>query len=252
MAARGWLIAGAGALAGAVVLAVLVHPHVGSGRACEGIGFGCTPERDTDTLLIVAVYAAALAATLGVAWWRARRRRPWRAALVAGLAITVLATALAVWSQLPRYATSPGPLSAARERLERVLADGEAVASLGTPLGNALRSLERRGPLACLDAYGRSTGSRRFQWSNPDPGAAYIDAAGSPGAATAAALGRWADRLRARGVGVDIVDPGGDPASDRRLRVDGSGTAAGGALSVRASTYISQLEITASTGCHRS
>jgi len=32
---------------------------VGSGERCEGIGFGCAPERDLDTLLVVAVYAAA-------------------------------------------------------------------------------------------------------------------------------------------------------------------------------------------------
>jgi len=70
MTGRWWLIGAAGALAGAVVLGVLVHPHVGSGRACEGIGFGCTPERDTDTALIVGVYGVAAFGTLAVAWWR--------------------------------------------------------------------------------------------------------------------------------------------------------------------------------------
>jgi hypothetical protein len=52
-------------------------------------------------------------------------------------------------------------------------------------------------------------------------------------------------------VRADVTDPGGDPASDRRLQVGGFGPAAGGVLSVRASTYISELEITATTGCHR-
>jgi hypothetical protein len=236
---------------GAILLGLLVHPLVGSGRTCEGIGFGCTPEREMDTLLIVAVYAVAAVVTLLIAWQRSRRGLRWRAALVAGLAITVLATAVALWSQLPRYATSPGPLSAGREAWERVFADGMAVTSPGTPLGDALRGLERRGPVTCRDAYGRSTGARQLHWSNPDPSHAYLSSSGAGGAVTAAALGRWADRLRARGVSVSVADPGGDPASDRRLRVGGFGAAAGGVLSVRASSYISALEITASTGCHR-
>jgi len=147
-------------LAGAVLLGLLVHPFVGSGRTCDGIGFGCTPERDTDTLLIVVVYTVAALVTLVVAWRRSRRGRRWRTALVAGIAITMLATGAAAWSQLPRYPTSPGPLSAAGERWERVLADGRAVASPGTPLGDTLRDLERRRPLICRDAYGRSTGTR--------------------------------------------------------------------------------------------
>jgi hypothetical protein len=251
MGARGWLIAGAAAVSGAIALSLLVHPHVGSGRACEGIGFGCTPERDTDTALIVALYIATAATTFAVSWWRSRGGRPWRAALAGGIAITLLATGLAAWSQLPRYAASPGSLREARQRWGQVLADGRAVASPGTPLGEALRGLERRGPVTCRDAYGRSTGSRQFRWSNSGPGASTRPASGS-GAATAAALGRWADRLRARGVAASIVDPDGDPASDRRLQVGGFGMTAGGVLSVRASTYISELEIRAATGCHRS
>ena len=70
-------------------------------------------------------------------------------------------------------------------------------------------------------------------------------------AVTAAALGRWADRARARGLNAEVTDPDGDPASDRRLQVGRSGPAAGGGLSVRDSTYASQLEIIAGTGCHR-
>ena len=248
MSGRWWLIGAAGALAGSVALGVLVHPHVGSGRACEGIGFGCTPERDTDTALVVGVYGVAALGTLVVSWGLWRGRRPWRAALAAGLAITVTATALAVWSQLPRYPASPGPLKAGRAHWERVLADGRAVASTGTPLGDALREIRRTGPVACLDAYGRSTGSHRFEWEHRGPSPGY---GLSSGAATAAELGRWADRLRVRGVPVSIEDPGGDPAADRRLRIRGSGVA-DGVLSVRASAYISELEITASTGCHRS
>ena len=248
MTGRWWLIAAVGAFAGAVALGVLVHPHVGSGRACEGLGFGCTPERDTDTALIVGVYCVAAFGTLVVAWWRCRRRRPWRAALTGGVAITVTATALAVWSQLPDYPASPGPLNAARAHWERVLADGRAVASAGTPLGDALREIRRRGPVTCRDAYGRSTGSRRFEWEHRGPGAGY---GLSSGAATAAALGRWAERLRVRGVPVSIEDPSGDPAADRRLHILGS-EAADGVLSVRASAYIPEFEITASTGCHRS
>jgi hypothetical protein len=249
MAARVWSIAVAGAVAGAVVLGVLVHPHVGSGRSCEGIGFGCTPERDLDTALIVAVYGVTAAAAIALAWWRSRRGRAWRAALAAGVAVTVLATALAVWSQLPRYASSPGPLSAARAHWERVLAEGRAVAPGGTPLGDALRGIRRTGPLSCRDAYGRSTGSRRLEWASHRPAGAYGLESGPP---MAAALGRWARRLRARGVAVEIDDRGGDPASDRRLRIRGSAADDAGVLSVRASAYISELEVTASTGCHRS
>jgi len=239
------------ALAGAVPLALLVHPVVGSGRACEGIGFGCTPERDTDTLLIVLVYTVAALLTVVVAWWRFHRGRSWRTAVAVGVGITVLTTGAAVWSQLPRYPSAPGPLSDAGDRWELVLADGRAVASPGTPLGDALRGLKRRGPLVCRDAYGRSTGTREFRWSNRGATNAYAGSSDSSGALTAAALGRWADRLRGRGVGVNVSDPGGDPASDRRLEVRGSGPAAGGSLAVRASFYISELEITMATGCHR-
>jgi hypothetical protein len=248
MTARWWLIAAAGAFAGALALGVLVHPHVGSGQACEGIGFGCTPERDTDTALIVAVYGVTTFAALATAWWRFHRRLAWRAVLVAGLTVTVLATVLTTWSQLPRYPTSPGPLSEARAHWERVLGDGRAVAPAGTPLGDALREIRRKGPVACRDAYGRSTGSRRFEWTHRGASAGY---GLSSGPATAAALGRWAERLRVRGVPVSIEDPGGDPAADRRLRIRGS-RVADGVLSVRASAYIPELEITASTGCHRS
>jgi hypothetical protein len=251
MGAWRWLIAGASALAGAVLLGLLVHPVVGSGRTCEGIGFGCSPERDMDTLLIVVVYTAAALLTLVVAWRRSRRGRPWRTALGAGIAITMLATGAAVWSQLPRYPSSPGSLSEAGERWERVLADGRAVAPPGTPLGDALRGLKRRGPLTCRDAYGRSTGTRELRWSNRGTTNAYAGSSDSSGALTAAAIGRWADRLRGRGVGVNVSDPSGDPASDRRLQVRGVGAAAGGMLSVRASFYISELEIMVATGCHR-
>jgi hypothetical protein len=132
-----------------------------------------------------------------------------------------------------------------------VLADGRAVVSPGTPLGDALRGLKRRGPLVCRDAYGRSTGTREFRWSNRGATNAYAGSSDSSGALTAAALGRWADRLRGRGVGVNVSDPGGDPASDRRLEVRSSGPGAGGSLAVRASFYISALEITMATGCHR-
>jgi hypothetical protein len=52
-----WLIAAASVVVGAVMLGVFVHPFVGSGQRCEGIGFGCTPERDLDALLVVAVCA---------------------------------------------------------------------------------------------------------------------------------------------------------------------------------------------------
>lgn len=251
MAARGWLIAGTAVLAGAVLLGLLVHPFVGSGHSCEGVGFGCTPERDTDTLLIVAVYAVGSFATLLVTSWRARRGRRWRTVLAAGSAIAILATAAAVWSQLPRHAISPGPLGAARVRWERVLAEGRAVAPSRTALGVALRSLVRRGPVTCRDAYGRSIGAREFRWSTRDERAAYAGSVDSSGAVTATAVGRWADRLRARGMQVELSDPGGDPASDRRLQVGRFGPAGGGVLYVRASFYAAQLEITASTGCHR-
>jgi hypothetical protein len=251
MAGRGWLIAGAAVLAGAVLLGMSVHPIVGSGRSCEGVGFGCSPERETDTLLVVAVYVAASVGTLLVAWRRVRHGGLWRTVLPAGVVIVVLATAAAVWSQLPRHPISAGSLGAARDRWERVLADGRTVAPGRTPLGVALRSLERRGPLTCRDAYGRSTGAREFRWSNRDESSAYAGSSDSSGAVTAAALGRWADRLRGRGMNVTLSDPGDDPASDRRLRVGRFGPAAGGVLNVRASFYAGELEITVTTGCHR-
>jgi hypothetical protein len=243
---RWWLIASAAAVAGAVALGMLVHPFVGSGLTCEGIGFGCTPERLTDSALVAIVFGGAALASLVVARWRARRGRRWRRVLAAGTAVTVVATAAVVWSQLPRHATSPGPLSEARDRWERVLADGIAVAPPGTSLGDALRDLEIRGPLPCRDAYGRDAGARAWLWWNRT---AYEGS--SSGGPTAAAVGRWAQRLRARGVDARISDPGGDPSSDRRLEVGRPGPAGGGRLYVRASFYAAELEIVARTGCHR-
>ena len=251
MARFGWLVAVASAVAGAILLGLLVHPVVGSGRTCEGIGFGCTPERELDTLLIVAVYVVAVGGTLLFAWWCSRRGRGWRKALMVGIVITVFMTAETAWSQLPRYHVSPGSLNASSVGWELVFADGEAVAPPGTPLGDALRGLDRRGPLTCRDAYGRSTGARELRWSNPNPGDAYIGKSDRTGNATAAALGAWAERLRARGMVVNVDDPTGDPSSDRRLHAPGVDTTGGGVLTVRASWYISELEITATTGCHR-
>jgi hypothetical protein len=248
---RTWLILSAAALAGAVVLSLAVQPHVGSGRSCEGIGFGCTPERQTDAALVAAVYSLATLASLVVAGWRDRRGRPWRRTLAAGMAITTLATGAAIWTQLPRHPASPGSLSEARERWERVLADGMAAAPPGTPLGDALRGLEQEGPLGCRDAYGRHTGARTVRWSNRGGMNAYAGSSDSSGALTAAALGRWAERLRARGVDATVTDPSGDPAEERRLATGRSGPAGGGALYVRASFYTAELEITAGTGCHR-
>ena len=245
------MVAAASVLAGAVLLGLLVHPHVGSGRSCEGIGFGCTPERDTDTLLIVAIYTVAALLTVAAAWWRVHRGHAWLTPVAVGVAITVVATGAAVWSQLPRYTSAPGTLSDAGGHWERVLADGRAVASPGTPLGDALRRLERRGPLPCRDAYGRSIGTSELHWSNRGATNAYAGSSDSSGALTAAALGRWAERLRGRGVAANVSDPGGDPASDRRLEVRGYGAGLGGSLAVRASFYISELEITMATGCHR-
>jgi hypothetical protein len=242
---RWWLIASAAAVAGAVALGMLVHPFVGSGFTCEGLGFGCTPERLTDSALVSVVFGIAALGSLLVARWCARRGRRWRRALAAGTAVTAVATAAVVWSQLPRYPTSPGPLSEARDRWEGVLADGIAVASPGTPLGDALRGLQPRGPLPCRDAYRRDTGARALLWSSRT---AYDGS--SSGSPTAAALGRWAERLRARGVDARISDPGGDPSSDRRLEVGRPGPAAGGRLYVRASFYAAELEISAGTGCH--
>jgi hypothetical protein len=174
-----------------------------------------------------------------------------RTAFAAGVAFTLLATAAAVWSRLPRHPSSPGPLNAAGERWERVIADGRAVASPGTPLGDAVRGLERAGPLTCRDAYGRSTGAREFRWSNRGELNRYAGSSDSSGNVTAAALGRWADRLRRRGVNVNVTDPSGNPGADRRLQTGRFGQAGGGVLSVRASFYASELEITATTGCHR-
>ena len=136
----GWSVAAASAVLGAILLGLLVHPVVGSGRTCEGIGFGCTPERELDTLMVVAVYVVAAVSTLLVAWWCSRRDRDWRKALVAGIVITVAMTAATAWSQLPRYPVSPGSLSSSSEGWNRVFADGKAVAPPGTPLGDALRA----------------------------------------------------------------------------------------------------------------
>ena len=239
MAGLRWLTAVAVALAGAVLAGTLAHPFVGSGTSCEGIGFGCTPERDFDTFLIVAVYVVGAAATLSIAFRLQRSGRRWRAALGAGLALTLLATGVAAWSQLPRHRVSPGPLDSSLERWERVLADGRSAAPAGTPLGEAIRGLERRGPLACRDAYGRSTGARSYRWAS----GRVRDFGGS----TAPTLDRWGVRLRRRGERARLS--GG--ASDRRLQVGGYGLSAGGVLYVRVSAYISELELTTTTGCHR-
>ena len=75
MAQWRWFIAAASVPVGVVLLALLVHPFVGSGRSCDGLGFGCTPERATDTLLVVAVYSATAMATLALTWRRACRGR---------------------------------------------------------------------------------------------------------------------------------------------------------------------------------
>jgi hypothetical protein len=65
-------------------------------------------------------------------------------------------------------------------------------AASGKPaLGDALRGLERRGPLACRDAYGRATGAHQLRWSNRRVDA-YSGSPDAAGALTAAALGRWA------------------------------------------------------------
>ena len=252
-----WLTALVFALAGAVALGRLVHPYIGSGNTCEGIGFGCSPERLVDGFVIMAVFAVLAVASLLVAWRRARRGRRWRTALVAGIAITVLASSATVWSQLPRHHISPGPLSAALEQWERVLADGEAVAPAGTALGDVLRGVPRSGPITCRDQYDRSTGAREYRWSNRDESGVQRGSSNTPVAVTSAAIGSWADRLHERGVGATVADPTGDPTSDRRFQVGSYGqvgasdSPAGGVLYLRASFYISELEITASTGCHR-
>lgn len=252
MGRRWWLIAAAGAACGAVALGFLVHPYVGSGFTCEGIGWGCTPERLSDSALVSIVFGFAALASLAAAYWRRRRGGDWRRALRAGAAVTIAATAVTIWSQLPRHPTSPGPLDAARVRMERILADGMAVAPRGTPLGDALSELPRRGPVACRDAYGRDTGARAYVWRQPRERLRPAIASGPAGAVTAAALGSWAARLRARGVEATITDPGGDPTSDRRLAVGRLGPAGGGMVRVRSSFYIPELEVTASTGCHGS
>jgi hypothetical protein len=234
-----------------VLLGSLAYPVVGSGERCQGIGFGCTPERELYTLLVIAVYTIGAVATLVIAWKRDRRGLGFARALSVGTAITLAATGAAMWSQLPRYTVSPGSLSHARERWERVLADGRAVAPAGTALGNALRDLVVDGPRMCRDAYDRATGARTYRWSSPEGRNPYLGSGASTGAVTAAALDRWSTRLRSRGLNATVTDPGSDPASDRRLHVGPNGGAGGGNMYVRASFYISELEITAATGCHR-
>ena len=240
MTRRRLWIALAGAAAVAVLLAVAIRPHLGSGTRCEGIGFGCDLERDTDTLLVLAVYSGCALLALLCARRLARRRIAPRGVLIAGLAVTVLATGATAWSQLPRHPLAPGPLGPAAGWWERAFEDGRAAAPAGTELGDALRRLRRSGPATCRDEYERDTGGRELRWSatgRSDPESARLVAA-------------WAERLRRRGIVAAIADPSTDPDADRRLQVDGAGPGAGGRMYVRASTYISQLEITASTGCH--
>jgi hypothetical protein len=250
MRRRLWLIAAAGAVCGALALGFLVYPYVGSGSTCEGIGWGCTPERLSDSALVAIVFGFGALASLAIGRRRERRGGDWRRALRAGAVVTIAATAATVWSQLPRHPTSPGPLDPARVRMERILADGMAVAPRGTPLGDALHDLPRRGPEPCRDAYGRNTGARAYSWQTPRERLRPAAASGLVGAVTAAALGSWAARLRARGIEAAIDDPGGDPASDRRLVVGRFGPAGGGVLRVRSSFSMPELEITAGTGCH--
>lgn len=241
MTRRSLWIAVACAFAGGVLLAVSVHPFVGSGNTCEGIGFGCTPERDTDTLLVVTAYAVGALLTLLIARLLARRGSSTRRALIAGLVVTTLVTGATAWSQLPRHPGAPGPLGPAVDRWEQAFAEGRSAAPAGTRLGDALRGLRRRGPLECRDSYERSTGAHELRWS--------ARATNDP--ATAQLVTDWAERLDRRAEFAVLLDPNGNSSSDRGMRVQGSGPAAGGSLTVNGSTYLAQPEIEATTGCHR-
>jgi hypothetical protein len=86
-----WLAVCACACGGAVLLGSLAYPVVGSGERCQGIGFGCTPERELYTLLVIAVYTIGAVATLVIAWKRDRRGLGFARALSVGTAITLAA-----------------------------------------------------------------------------------------------------------------------------------------------------------------
>lgn len=229
----------------AVLLAVFVYPHVGSGTQCEGIGFGCSPERELDTAFVLFVYVVGILTT---ASWSARGGRVQAATLAVGFVCTLALTGAAFAVQRPDYDYARGDLEAGVERWESVIDAGRRAARPGTPLARALASLHRTGPEPCRDAYGRATGGARYRWSSP------TTPHDEPVAATTApALTAWARELRLQRLpavlersssylNLGYADP---PAR-------GVPRAANGAvLSVSAYQGRPGLEITASTGCHR-
>ena len=226
---------------GSVPLAPFAHGRVGSGTLCEGVGFGCVPERFFDTALVLLVYSAGVAAT---AWLCARRARRTAWALVAGLACTLAATGTAIAVQAPDHRYARGDLQSGLREWENVFDAGRRAAGSKTPLARALAALKRTGPEPCTDAYGRDTGAARYRWSYP--ASPYHD----PGnATTGPAMAAWARLLRAGRLTPQLEQR--DP-EDVRLKLGYfDAPANGGVLAVRASHYIPELEISASTGCHR-
>lgn len=224
---------------GAVPLAIAGYARLGSGTACDGIGFGCTPERAFDTALVLVIYIVGVAATT---WLATRRSSAWAVAMA--LIGTLGATGTAIAIQLPDYEYARGDLQHGLRQWESVIDVGRRSAGARTPLSHALAAMKRTGPEPCRDAYGRETGAWRYRWTYP--ASRYHDPANGT---TAPALATWVRELRSRRVPAthEQVSP-----EDSRLSLGyGGARANGGTLYVRASHYIPELEISVSTGCHR-
>jgi hypothetical protein len=231
-------------VAGVVGLPFMVHDRIGSGTRCEGIGFGCTPEREIDTLLVTAVYAGSILLLAVVVCVVALSGRRTTTLLAGGVVVVALLTALTFGSQLPRYHTSTQPLATAVTEAELVLSSGHAPAT-GTPLATVLDGVRQAPPQRCLDAYERATGGWQVTWSyqgNPYRGVPEAEAR------TASALREWVDALRSQQESPVLSD-------DRAGGVTGlylpTRRPDAGSLYLDARYYMGQVTLKLDTGCHR-
>ena len=216
----------------AIPIAAGVHEVVGSGHGCEGIGFGCTPERMMDTALVLLVYAVGLAVASIVAL-RAGSER----VLGVGVVLTLLATGIVTWAQRPQSRHAEGPLDEGLARWQRVVDAGRAEAPPGSDLAAVLGRLQRTGPTPCEDGYGRETGAFRYAWQ----------ASGPVYSRQSDAVQRWGARLEEQGLRPLVELEGG---ADSLTLGYTTRPANGATLSVRVRAYAGKLDIAASTGCH--
>ena len=188
---RAWVVV----LALAALATPLVYRRVEDAvweLGCEGLGFGCSPERAVAGAAGSLLYLAVLGlGGLAARKLRAPRRRLAAALAAAGLA-ALAAAAPVVESRWP-YWTAASLEEGTREVAS--LAAGLRAAADAGPVREALaRPASRR--LACLDNRGRDTGT-----------ASVVQEAAAPGVLAAAEAGRLADELRRRGYAVSASGP---------------------------------------------